>query len=192
MRVLCEDTFYHDGRGPTLVHVHLAEGSAHLLAIDYVLPDSDGSLNYTKHLLFRQVQAYMFTPEEVENYPTAHVDWSETGRGALVSLGRSAWLASFSQRHLHLCEHYRAMFYDELLDVICEGVTCEPLHFVPVSSKPLKPYQVVVWAHGSDKPGLRDVLQAPNIEAARFEAQAKYGIDAVFTLYNEEDADRIR
>jgi len=64
----------------------------------------------------------MFTPEEVENYAGSNVDWSKTGRSAIVSLGRSPWLLSFSPRHLEKCAHFKVMFYDEFLDVICWDV----------------------------------------------------------------------
>jgi hypothetical protein len=129
MRLLCADTFYHDGRGPTLVHVHLRDRSAHIQAIDYELPGSGGTNELRRHLLFHNAQTYMFTPEEVEDYATSKVDWSKTNRGALVSLGKTAWLASFNPHHLERCEHYRAMFYDEFLDIICEGVSSEPGFF---------------------------------------------------------------
>ena len=64
----------------------------------------------------------MFTPEEVENYDTSQVDWGATEAGALVSLARSDWLSSLNQRHLERCEHFKAMFYEEFFDVICEGI----------------------------------------------------------------------
>jgi hypothetical protein len=64
----------------------------------------------------------MFTPEEVENYGTKLVDWAATSKAAAVCLGRSPWLRSFSLRHLAKCEHYRVMFYDQFLDIICEGI----------------------------------------------------------------------
>jgi hypothetical protein len=120
MHVVSADRFYHDGRGPEL---HLRGRSASIEAIDYQLPDADGGPQFEFHLGFHRPQAYMFTPEEVVNYASSNVDWSETGRGALVSLSRSEWLCSFATRHLERCEHYRAMFYDQMLDIICEGIT---------------------------------------------------------------------
>ena len=122
MKVIAKSLFYHDGRGPQLVRVHLAPRSSHLLAIDYSPPDCDDINIGLRHLLFSKAQVYMFTPEEVENYQTTAVNWGATDRGAMVSLGKTQWLRSFSQRHLERCEHYRVMFYDEFLDVICEGV----------------------------------------------------------------------
>jgi hypothetical protein len=139
IRVVCGETFYHDGRGPTLVCVHLDRGSACLRAIDYELPDSDGSPPWKRHLLFHRAQVFMFTPEEVENYLTSVVDWSATDYGAMVTLGKSTWLSSFNQQHLERSEHYRAMFYDVLLDVVCERVTTEPGYFVADKAAPRWP-----------------------------------------------------
>jgi hypothetical protein len=119
MHVVHRTEFFHEGRGPELLSVHLAKGSSHLLAIDFRNPDS----TQVRHLKFQQAQAYMFTPEEVENYARTPVDWGATDGGSLVSLGRSNWLDSFSPRHLSRCSHFRVMFYDEFLDVLCESVT---------------------------------------------------------------------
>jgi hypothetical protein len=112
--------FYHDGRGPTLQMVHYDGTGAHLHAIEFLNPDA--AEKDLKHLLFIKPQVFMFTPEEVENYETAVIDWSRTGKAAMVSLGRSSWLSSFAPRHLRECSHFRAMFYDEFLDVICHDI----------------------------------------------------------------------
>lgn len=129
MRVVHPTKFFHDGRGSTLREVHLAPNSAHLEAIDFIPPDTETSPAPVFHLRFVKAQAYMFTPEEVENYAASELNWRETNMGALVCVGRSDWLKSFSQRHLDKCEHYRAMFYDEILDVICEDVLVVPGQF---------------------------------------------------------------
>jgi hypothetical protein len=123
MRIVHSESFYHDGRGPSLIKVHLAPNSAHLLAIDFALPDAKSGEH--QHLRFIKAQAYQFTPEEVENYSNSLVDWGSTNKGALVSVGKSAWLKGFSQQHLANCEHYRVMFYDEILDVICEQIVVD-------------------------------------------------------------------
>lgn len=123
MRVVYQEEFFHDGRGPTLIAVHLAPRSAHLTAIDYRVPDSADSPAQIQHLLFTHAQTFMFTPEEVENYASDIINWADTKNGALVSLGRSPWLESFSPLHLSKCEHFHAMFYDEFLDVLCEAIT---------------------------------------------------------------------
>lgn len=136
MRVIARSKFYHDGRGPELLQVHLSPRSAHLVAIDYSPPDFDGNAVGVRHLRFAKSQVHMFTPEEVENYEASEPNWGTTGKGALVSLGRTAWLGSFAQRHLGRCEHFRAMFYDQLLDVICEDVSAEEGAYEPAPKAP--------------------------------------------------------
>lgn len=136
MRVIARSRFYHDGRGPELLQVHLSPHSANLVAIDYSPPDFDGNAVGVGHLRFLKAQVHMFTPEEVENYELSEPNWASTENGALVSLGRTAWLGSFAQRHLGHCENFRAMFYDQLLDVICEGVSAEEGPFDPVPKRP--------------------------------------------------------
>ncbi len=63
----------------------------------------------------------MITPEEVINY-TQLSYIAEHRPAAMFNLGKSNWLKSFSQLHLEKCNHYQLLFYDELLDVIAEGV----------------------------------------------------------------------
>jgi len=120
MKPILADRFHHDGRGPTLQAVHLASRSAQLIACDFL--NSDDRPEQLKHLLFARAQVFMFTPEEVENYATSQVNWGNTNGAAIVNLGRSSWLGTFNPHHLLKCEHYRVMFYDELLDVICEDI----------------------------------------------------------------------
>jgi hypothetical protein len=112
---------WHQGRGPELKRVHYDESGTVLRAIDYSNPDGN-----TRHLLFKEPQVFMFTPEEVENYGSSVVNWTDTGRAALVCLGRSPWLASFNPYYLKECLHFRVMFYDDFLDVICQGVDVQP------------------------------------------------------------------
>ena len=118
MHVVHRTEFFHDGRGPELLSVHLAKESSHLLAIDFRAPDS----GQVRHLTFLLAQAYMFTPEEVENCAATSVDWGATDGGAIVSLGRSNWFNAFSPAHLSRCRHFRLMFHDEFLDVLCEDI----------------------------------------------------------------------
>ena len=66
----------------------------------------------------------MFTPEEVIGQP---------GDGGATDLGRSEWLQSFTQRHLGACRHFRLLFYDELLDVICESLEFADGVFTPTA-----------------------------------------------------------
>jgi hypothetical protein len=112
------ERFYHDGRGPTLVRVHYSDTGSTITAADYQNPDE----SEMRHLVFQASQVFMFTPEEVENYETNEINWADTTKAAIVNMGRSPWLRSFAQTHLSQCQHYRVMFYDEYLDVICEGI----------------------------------------------------------------------
>ena len=74
------------------------------------------------HLRFQKAQVSMFTPEEVCS--VGDVPWGPNlNFAAAVDLGRSAWLQSFAQQHLDQCRHFRVMFYDYRLDIICEGIT---------------------------------------------------------------------
>jgi hypothetical protein len=68
------------------------------------------------------MQVFMFTPEEVINYQTLSPIWQQNRKVGIVCLGKSSWLKSFSPRHLDSCAHYQLMFYDDLVDVICEGL----------------------------------------------------------------------
>jgi len=120
MKPIHANLFYHDGRGPILKMVHYNGSGACLRAIDFINPDEFEK--DVKHLVFIKSQVFMFTPEEVENYASSVVDWSKTGKAAMVNLGHSSWLSSFAPLHLRECSHFRAMFYDEFVDVICEDI----------------------------------------------------------------------
>jgi hypothetical protein len=90
-----------------------------LRALEYLNPDEAD----VRHLLFQGTQVSMFTPEEVYNYGRDEIDWGPAiDQAAAVNLGKSEWLLTFAQQHLERCSHYRIMFYDEFLDVICENV----------------------------------------------------------------------
>ena len=80
-----------------------------LVGAEYTNPDED----LVRHLRFRTVQVVQVTPDEVVRLddPSGSVD-----------LGRSGWQGTFNPHHLSGCSHIRARFYDEALDVICEGV----------------------------------------------------------------------
>ena len=118
MEPVLHDRFYHNGRGPTLVTAHYAHTGSTIAAVDYRNPDE----SRLRHLVFQRSQVFMFTSEEVANYTATNVDWSKAGSAAAVNLGRSPWLRSFSPTHLERCNHFRFMFYDEYLDIICDGV----------------------------------------------------------------------
>lgn len=91
-------------------------------AVEYFNPDDSQTQENLKHIFFVRPQVFMFTPEEVYSHSTTAVDWSRYEGAAIVDLGKSAWFDSFEPRHLSQCSHYQAMFYDEFLDIICEGV----------------------------------------------------------------------
>lgn len=121
--------FYHDGRGPELQKVHYVGKGAVLKAIDYFNPDYDGTPENLKHLLFLRPQVFMFTPEEVYNFGEG-INWGEYNNAAIACLGKSKWLESFSPRYLEKCLHFQVMFYDEFLDVICEGIEAKSKGFI--------------------------------------------------------------
>ena len=66
----------------------------------------------------------MFTPEEVIGDP---------GDGGAVDLGRSEWLSTFAPQHLASCRHFQLLFYDELLDIICESLEFADGVFTPTA-----------------------------------------------------------
>jgi hypothetical protein len=51
-------------------------------------------------------------------------------------------------------------------------------------------YEAIVWI--GDQPGQRLALEASDGEEAEKVLRDRFGQDVVFTLYNEEDASRIR
>jgi hypothetical protein len=113
--------FHHEGRGPELQKVHYGGRGNILVAIDYFNPEDEYTPSNLKHLLFLRSQVFMFTPEEIHNY-TSGVEWNKLDKAAAVSLGESSWILGFNPQHLSKCEHFQIMFYDQILDVICEGI----------------------------------------------------------------------
>jgi hypothetical protein len=137
------DRFSFDGRGPELARVHWHLNGRSLKAIDYSnfgwgsdgeLTDRDslGRITGTFHIMFTGFQVVMITPEEVIEDDQLPDNFSNLRPAALFDLGKSAWLHTFDQRHLAKCKHYKLLFYDELFDIICEGVEVRegsyPLH----------------------------------------------------------------
>ncbi len=118
------EAFHHDGRGPELRSIHWRPGSAQLLAIDYSNPDDDHSTDELKHVYFVAPQVVRITLEEVIGKHQLPVDLLSAGRAAFFDMGRTEWLESYDQRHLTNCRHFKLLFYEELVDVICEGVEC--------------------------------------------------------------------
>lgn len=117
------DKIWAEGRGPELRRAYFRGGQFGLIALEYVNPDWSSEADI-KHLILHRTQAHLYTPEEVYNVTRDEVRWGPPiNQAAIVNLGKSEWLLSFSQRHLARCNHYRLMFYDEYLDVICENIT---------------------------------------------------------------------
>jgi hypothetical protein len=78
----------------------------------------------------------MFTPEEVINYKALNPAWPTLRPAGILCLGKSAWLNSFSPQHLDDCSHYQVVFYDELLDVICENIEVRKGEYLPNGRRP--------------------------------------------------------
>ncbi|MFZ2359072.1 MAG: hypothetical protein WA040_06980 [Anaerolineae bacterium] len=113
--------FDKDTRGPDLIRVYYTGEGSRIKAIDYCNPDDTCDAHSIRHLRFLKSQVHMFVPEEVYNYGEDQIPWRD-GRSAAVCLGKSAWLESFLSQHLRYCQHYRLVFYDQILDIICEGI----------------------------------------------------------------------
>jgi hypothetical protein len=112
--------FYSDGRGPSLVRAFWdSEDATTLVAIEYRNPDA--RQDELKHVRFFGVQVAMFTPEEVIGAEQT-LDSERERPGAAMNYGRSDWLQSFNQQHLSHCDHYKLLFYDDMLDLICESI----------------------------------------------------------------------
>lgn len=92
----------------------------YLKAIEYFNPEDPHDEAHIRHVRVICPQVVMSTPEEVINY--AHFQPGPHDRAAAFDCGRSAWLESFSPMHLWRCTHFRLMFYDELYDIIAEGL----------------------------------------------------------------------
>ncbi|NIT60696.1 MAG: hypothetical protein GWN00_32180, partial [Aliifodinibius sp.] len=122
IKPILRNEFYHDGRGPELIKVHYSANGSSIIVLDYYNPDVAYNEKYLRHLKFIKPQVFMFTPEEVQNYSARGNDWGNYDNTEILCLEKSDWLTSFKERHLQNCKHYRVMFYDEFLDIICEGI----------------------------------------------------------------------
>jgi hypothetical protein len=65
----------------------------------------------------------------VIDYARVGSDLTRHRPAAMFDLGRSEWLRSCAPQHLERCRHYQ-LFYDELFDVIAEGLECRASAFV--------------------------------------------------------------
>jgi hypothetical protein len=77
-----------------------------------------------RHVLFERAQVVQITPKEVVSAAQIGNRYASADRAAMFDLGRSRWLQSFSPTHLERCRHVQMLFYDQLVDVICEGIAC--------------------------------------------------------------------
>jgi hypothetical protein len=114
------ELFYSEGRGPQLINLYWKSRGCVLEAVEFMLPDAatEEDLRYVR---FLRPQVVMRTPEEVINF--AKLDYfGKHPPAAMFNLGKSDWLKSFAQQHLGKCSHYQLLFYDEILDVIAEGI----------------------------------------------------------------------
>jgi hypothetical protein len=56
----------------------------------------------------------------------------------------------------------------------------------------LRPYVLIVWLGKFEGPGEREIVFAPDLNDAARQVQERYGDKVVYSLYNEEDANRPR
>ena len=56
----------------------------------------------------------------------------------------------------------------------------------------VKKYEGIAWKRDSDEPGVRFVIWATEVREAGRLARERFGEDAIITLSNKEEADRIR
>ena len=119
------DNFYREGRGPELRRIHWDATGCQPTAIDYFNPDAVHDDEGIKHVLFRGMQVITITPEEVIGSEMLADPRGEGSPAAMFNLGKDPWFRQFSPQHLANCQHFQLVFYDELVDVICEGVECQ-------------------------------------------------------------------
>lgn len=115
------DYFFDDGRGPILKHW--------LYDTDFVLPNSPEKAtrpniilgaDYGHWVVFHRMQVIQIVPEEVYGYK--YLDHTqEKGNGAWL-VEDSNWLKSFHPRHLANAKHFILIFYDEIVEVICNDL----------------------------------------------------------------------
>jgi hypothetical protein len=116
--------FWHEGRGPELRRVLWNSSGTSIRAIEYVNPDWTSADMAVRHVIFQAPQVVQITPEEVIGADQLGTRYADHRPAAMFDLGRSTWLESFASGHLARCRHIQMLFYDELIDVICEGADC--------------------------------------------------------------------
>ena len=116
------DAFFHDGRGPEFRELHWDRTGTVLRAVDYFNPPGMREPGGLHHVRFVGLQVAMITPEEVIGAETLGDLLGRHRPAAMFDRGKSEWFKAFSQKHLGRCHHYQLLFYDQLLEVIAEGV----------------------------------------------------------------------
>ena len=126
MKPIWIEDFFYDGRGPELRRIHWDLDGRAIRALDYVNPTGPHEAASPRRVVVLRPQVVMITPEEVIGYEHVGGDALVRHRpAAMFDLGVSDWMKSFSPLHLERCHHFRLFFYDELVDLIAEGVNCE-------------------------------------------------------------------
>ncbi len=117
--------FWREGRGPELHRILWNVSGTLIRGIEYLNPDWGPDLQASlRHVLFEGAQVVQITPEEVIGLHQLGSRYQDRSRASMFDLGRSSWLQSFARRHLAHCHHIQLLFYDQLVDVICERVIC--------------------------------------------------------------------
>ncbi len=115
------EQFYASGRGPSL-HRVVSNRYGLLGGFEYHRIDDPPDAAHLRHVRILAPQVVMYTPEEVINYSTWAAGFRQHRGAGALDLGRSEWLRSFNPLHLAKCHHFQLLFYDELYDIICEGL----------------------------------------------------------------------
>lgn len=114
-----EKEFHHDGRGPELQRVVWKNNGVTLVGFEYYNPEDTYDEQSLKHLRFSGMQVYSMAGDEVHGGQVANGKTS----AAIHEILDSKWLKSYISMHLGKCKHFQVMFYDEIYDIICEGIT---------------------------------------------------------------------
>ena len=61
-----------------------------------------------------------------------------------------------------------------------------------MEDKPLRPYQAIIWQKDASAPPERITVLARSLEDASTQIQAKFGLNVIVSLWNEDDAGTAR
>ncbi|MBU0913481.1 MAG: hypothetical protein KKF22_13180 [Gammaproteobacteria bacterium] len=124
IKPVLEGDFHHDGRGPELQRVVWKLNGVVLAGFEYFNPEDEYIPENLRHLILEGVEAYSMASEEVHaSIMASRASTSGASRGAVFEVINSSWLVSLDQTHISECKHYQIMFYDEIYDVVCKGIT---------------------------------------------------------------------